>query len=327
MAIRICRPGLLTTIQDLGRFGSQKYGITVSGAMDSLSLRIANVLVGNEESEAALEITLLGPEILFESDCLISITGGNLKPTVDGHLVPMWRPIFLKKGTILKFNTAISGCRAYLAVSGGFNVSNYFGSKSTHLEAEIGGLNGRPLQTEDLIICNGITKTGEKIINSHANNSIKWAVYYKRWFNLNSTQTIRVLKGSEYDYFDANSQKRFLSNPYKITTKSNRMGYNLKGEKIKLQTQHELISEAVTFGTIQVPAQGHPIILMADRQTVGGYPKIAQVITADLPKLGQMKPKDTIYFDMVSLEEAEKLLFEHEKMVDNLKISILSRVY
>lgn len=324
MGIKVLQPGMLATIQDLGRYGLQKFGVIVGGAMDANSLRIANLLVDNSENEGALEVTLFGTTLLFESDELIAITGGNLQPTIDGVKAPMWRPLLVRKGSVLKFGAAISGCRAYVSFSGGIKIPKAMGSKSTYIRAGIGGFKGRKMQKNDVFECNKRTKSGEALFKhlQIKENPLSWAVHYTPFVTFTKTQTIRFIKGSEYERFDNDSLKKFFSTPYTITTHADRMGYRLDGESISLKDPFELLSEGVTFGTIQVPSNGQPIILMADRQTTGGYPKIGQVITADLPSLAQMQTNDQIYFKEVTLEDAQWALIHQEKKINELAFGL-----
>ncbi|MGE6612774.1 biotin-dependent carboxyltransferase family protein [Peribacillus sp. NPDC076916] len=321
MSLRIIKPGLLTSIQDLGRKGFQQHGVIVSGAMDGHSLRIANMLVGNEEGEAALEITLMGPTIKIEKNCLISITGGNLSPTIDNHSVPMWKPILVKKGSILRFEGCKSGCRAHLSVSGGFAIPEVMESKSTYLRAGIGGYMGRALKADDVLEFN----EPSKIIGDRA---FKGSFSFPMWF-VNEKEfmprgkpLIRFIDGSQYESFTDSSKDSFVAGAFKVSNQSDRMGYRLSGPTLELKDNGELLSEAVTNGSVQVPPDGNPIILLADSQTTGGYPKIAQVITADLPIIAQVKPGESIQFSRVNLKEAEKLLLQKERQLKELQVSI-----
>ncbi|RHW37593.1 biotin-dependent carboxyltransferase family protein [Lysinibacillus yapensis] len=326
MSITVLHPGLLATIQDLGRFGSQKYGVIVGGAMDAYSLRIANMLVGNEENEAVLELTILGTSIQFESDHLVAITGGDLQPTIDGETAPMWRPIYIRKGSILKFKSAVSGCRAYLAFAGGIEVPKIMGSKSTYLRAAIGGFNGRALQKGDkLLVGSPNSNISHAFINQLKRNNehFTWSINFTQLLSFPNSFTIRFIRGSEYERFQVSSQQTFQTKQYVITTQADRMGYRLDGETLQLSEQFDLLSEGVTYGTIQVPSSGQPIILMADRQTTGGYPKIGQVITADLPILSQMQPLSKIFFKEATLEKAESLLMEKENILNQIASGIV----
>jgi antagonist of KipI len=325
MTVTVLHAGLLTTIQDLGRYGAQKYGVIVSGAMDSYSLRIANLLVGNEEGEGAIEVTLFGTSLQFEKDQLIAITGADLAANLDGQKAPMWRPVLVRKGSILTFKSGKKGARAYIAFAGGIAIPRAMGSKSTYLRAGIGGFQGRALQKGDTFDCGEMNAIGRsffhqlKAIDEH----FTWSVNYKALINFQQTQTIRVLEGTEFNRFDERSKQSLFEKPYIVTTQADRMGYRLEGTApLSLTEQFELLSEGVTYGTIQVPSNGQPIILMVDRQTTGGYPKIGQVISADLPSLAQLQPMATIQFKKVSLQEAQTVFIKNERLIEDIKRGI-----
>ncbi|MCM3067580.1 5-oxoprolinase subunit C family protein [Priestia flexa] len=320
MSIKVLKPGLLTTIQDLGRTGFQKHGVLVSGAMDTYSLRVANLLVANDEKEACLEMTLMGPTIEFEKDCVIAITGGDLAPSINNEPVHMWKPIYVSKGSTLQFGPCKKGCRAYLAVKGGFLLSPVMNSKSTYLRGELGGYKGRALQANDVI---KFTTSQQQHVEvaSHVHMP-NWYVNFHERLSFEKKPIIRVIKGSQFDLFTKESQQAFSEQAFKVSTQSDRMGYRIAGPELALSEKVELLSEAVTNGSIQVPPDGNPIILLADRQTTGGYPKMAQVITADLPVLAQVKPGESIYFQYITLEEAEQIYLENEKTMKQLACSI-----
>ncbi|PIC65922.1 KipI antagonist [Sporosarcina sp. P21c] len=327
MSINVLNAGLLTTIQDIGRTGSQKFGVLVSGAMDSYSMRIANLLVGNDEREGVLEITLFGTMLRFEEDTLIAITGGDLQTTIDGIPVANWRPVIIKKGSILKFGFAIEGCRAYLAIAGGIDIPVVMGSKSTYLVAGIGGFKGRALQQNDHLSFGQLTESNDKVFTRiEQQGTPDWAVPHHPFISLASTQTIRIMEGTEYQHFDEASKQRLVSEPYVVTPQSNRMGLRLEGQALSLTEKLELLSEGVTFGTIQIPPNGKPIILMADRQTAGGYPKIGQVITADLGSLSQVKPNAELTFKLITHAEAERELIAKEEQINQIKIGIQQKL-
>lgn len=329
MTVRVIRPGLLTSVQDAGRYGFQKHGVIVSGVMDPLAHRIANLLVGNEEAEATLEMTLKGPILEFLEDALISICGGDLSPSVEGTPVPMWKPIFLKKGSVLDFGPCRTGIRAYLAIAGGWDVPLVMNSRSTYLRAGIGGFEGRALKAGDELSAGARTLLGKEMMKRLSGQSAQaaftaaeWGVAQEMVPNYTSAPVIRAIRGNQYDWFTQESQIAFYSQPYKVTPQSDRMGYRLEGPILELTEPMELISEAVAFGSIQVPAEGKPIVLLADRQTTGGYPKIAQIATIDLPLIAQTKPGDTIRFTEISREEAEWLLLDRENQIRQLKTGI-----
>ncbi|MBM7646038.1 antagonist of KipI [Scopulibacillus daqui] len=326
MSFRVVKPGLLTTVQDLGRKGFQQHGVVVSGAMDSYSLRIANLLVGNKDNEAALEMTLTGPTLKIEKDCLIAITGGDLTPSIDGQSVPMWKPVYIKKGRTLKFGPCRSGCRAYLSVSGGFLIPKVMNSKSTYLRGQFGGFKGRALQEGDVIPfnqheCRRNEYKKERFTGPFA--ACNWSVNVEPLLPFTGSPVIRVTKGRQFGGFSGSSHESFAKEAFVVTNQSDRMGYRLSGPLLELENKRELLSEAVTNGSIQVTPDGNPIILLADCQTTGGYPKIAQVITADLPLIAQVKPGESIRFSYVSLEEAEQLYLEKEQHLQQLKTGIL----
>ncbi|CAH0344331.1 biotin-dependent carboxyltransferase family protein [Bacillus sp. CECT 9360] len=327
--ITITKPGLLTSIQDLGRYGFQKFGVIASGVMDPISHRIANLLVGNEENAPTIEITLLGPTIEFNESALISICGGDLSPTIDGKPVRLWRSVLVKKGSTLQFGKCRSGCRAYLAVAGGYVVQSIMQSKSTYLRAEIGGFNGRALQAGDQVSFNPPGELSTKVIQYLARNLSPHAFVQSEWSvasdlipNNKNSPSIQVIKGRQFDLFTKESQNMLFENVFEITSQSDRMGYRLKGSILSLDKAEEMISEAVNFGTIQVPADGNPIVLLADRQTTGGYPKIGQIATVDLPLLAQGKPGDRIRFAELTHEDAELLYLEKEVQMQRLKTGI-----
>lgn len=321
MSIRILRPGLLTTIQDKGRFGFQQQGVIVSGAMDAFALRVANLLVGNAQDEAALEVTLMGPEMRFETDMLISICGGDLSPSVDGHPVPLWRPVYVRSGSTMEFGACKTGARAYMSVAGGFDVPKVMRSRSTYLRAGIGGFEGRALQGGDMLRAGIPSVHAAQYLTRLAGRKEARSFHAADWFVRGDVlpayaknPVIRVIRGRQFDRFAGESQERFLNSGFQVTSQSDRMGYRLKGPILQLKDSEEgeMLSEAVSFGTVQVPSDGNPIVLMADCQTIGGYPKIAQVATVDLPVLAQVKPGETIKFAEISMQEAERLYFERE---------------
>ncbi|KEQ25492.1 5-oxoprolinase subunit C family protein [Paenibacillus tyrfis] len=336
MSMQIVNPGLLTTVQDKGRFGFQRQGVIVSGAMDMFALRAANALVGNEDNAAALEITLMGTVIRFESDSLISICGGNLSSAIEGEPVPLWRPLLIREGSMLEFGPCRSGARAYLAVAGGIDVPPVMHSRSTYLRAGIGGHEGRALKADDRLGCGlpsepaaGYLKARQSALRTRRWLAAEWFMGNEALPAYGNDPVIRVIRGREYDAFTEESQAAFVTRSFRISPQSDRMGYRLQGETLAFKESLETLSEAVSFGTVQVPPEGNPIVLMADRQTIGGYPRIAQVITADLPVLAQAKPGDSIRFAEVSLREAEELYIrkelEFERLTRAIKLYLKAR--
>ncbi|WP_455675753.1 5-oxoprolinase subunit C family protein [Pradoshia sp.] len=310
------KPGLLSTIQDLGRKGYKRYGVISSGAMDQIAHRIANMLVLNEEDDETIEITMTGPEIRFQEDAVIAITGGDLSPSVNGQAVTMYRPLIMKEGDVLSFGRTVQGIRAYLAVHGGFSIEQVMHSASTYLRAGIGGYKGRALKKGDEL------PLKRKIAMEEWELPINWSAESFMSVQNGLAKTIRVIRGAHYNEFTEDSQRVFAENEFTVTPESDRMGYRLEGESLNLKEKTEFISEAVSFGTIQVPADGKPIILMADSQTLGGYAKLAQVASVDRSALAQAKPGDRLKFDIIGLMEAQRLLLEQEQELQILKRGI-----
>lgn len=294
---------MLTTVQDKGRYGYQKYGVTVSGAADSWSMKVANVLIGNEENCAGLEITLLGPQIQFCRDTFISICGGNLGPLLNGRPVPMWQGLRVRCGQLLTFTGRISGCRAYLAVSGGIDVPMVMGSRSTFLRGAIGGVSGGWLKEGD-VLYGGTPPATPRL--TKLDPGCRPVLERKEW-------ELRVIMGPQAHCFTEEALEVFQSREFTVSLNTDRMGIRLEGRPLEHKDGADILSEAVSFGTVQVPAHGQPIILMAESQTTGGYAKIAGVITVDHSFAAQCIPGDKILFRPVTLQFAQRLLIEREK--------------
>ncbi|TDF89782.1 biotin-dependent carboxyltransferase family protein [Paenibacillus piri] len=329
MTIHVQKPGLLTTLQDSGRYGYQQYGVIVSGAMDRFAHKTANLLVGNEETEASLEITIIGPALYFETPALISICGSDLSPKIDGMPVPLWRPVYIKAGATVQFGSSREGCRCYLAVSGGIDVPRQMNSYSTYLRAGLGGFQGRALKENDRLSIKPITKLGAKMMERLGGNardaafgSVSWRVSFELMPAYEANPEIRVIPGAQYPLFDPASLENLFATEFKVQPQSDRMGYRLAGKPIHMREPKEMLSEPVTFGTVQVPPDGNLIVLMADRQTTGGYPKVAQVISADLPLLAQAQIGSSIRFRLVDLREAQEAYLMTELNLNFLKKSI-----
>jgi antagonist of KipI len=276
--------------------------------MDSYSLRVANVLVGNSLAEACLEITLGGVNLRTTEDVCIAITGADLNPHIQEKKVPMWSSFVWKKDTLLTFRGAPSGVRSYLAVQGGFRIPSILGSKSTYAPAKLGGYKGRPLQRGDQlqVLSQKCVPLKRKLPSS----------YIPRY---SKEKEVRVILGPHNYYFLKEGVRTFLSSEYVVSRELNRMGMRLSGEFIAYETKAAMAPQAVTFGTIQVPSNGQPIIMLADRQTTGGYPQIATVIAVDHPILAQSLSQDILMFQEVTLQEAQKLAKEQEDFFLQLK--------
>ena len=333
MSLFIRHPGLLTTVQDLGRTGYQKDGIVVSGAMDAPALRVANLLVGNAENTAGLEITLRGPRIRFDADHLIALTGAQLSPTLNGQPGAQNRLVWVAAGTELAFGAPAAGTRAYLAVAGGLAITPVLGSQSTYLRAGFGGWHGRALQPGDRLPTNAPTLLSQQLGQALAGRAPQAAWVQAGWTPgpalcpaPRPAPVIRAIAGPEYEQFSSVSQRAFWAQPFVVSPEADRMGYRLQGSALERKTQTELLSGAVTFGTVQVPAGGQAIVLLADHQTTGGYPRLAQVITADFPALAQARPGQALRFQQVSLAEAQALYLVQERRLLALKRAVAFKV-
>lgn len=325
MTLKVIKPGLLTTVQDLGRSGYQQYGVSAGGAMDTFALRAANLLVANEPDAAALEMTLQGPVLELEKDAWIAVCGADMGAKVNEENLPLWRPVFVKAGTRLSFGAARLGCRAYLAVSGGFKVPEVLGGRGTYLRAQFGGFAGRPLMEGDRLETGDSILAPVKMDRDRPYDACRWYVSPHIFPAYGTDPIVRVVKGPEYEWFRPDSREMLLKERYRIRPESDRMGYRLDGPALEYDTDAVMLSEAVTAGTIQVPPDGKPVVLMADRQTTGGYARIATVIQVDLPVLAQLKPGDSLEFQLVSREEAERLYIAYEAEMSGLKLGILTK--
>jgi len=321
--ITIRKAGLLTTVQDLGRVNYLSQAVPFSGAMDSLSARIANIALGNDEDCAVIEFTQSGASLFTGSDALLAFSGDGAYLTTDDRRLPSDRLVFIPAGTSLYLEHNKSGSRSYLAIAGGWDVPKVLGSRSTYLTAKIGGLEGRCLAENDRLHGTGkLTPAAEVIFNSLQGPIIKypnWCVA-RELFLPERGNAIRVMPGREIDWFTQSSRNGFLSQTYTIGNNSNRMGYHLEGVSINRLRKDELLSTAVTPGTIQVTNDGSLILLMADCQTTGGYPRIAQVAAVDMPLCAQLKPGDSVSFKELSWKEAEKLYIK--LMQDLAKVTL-----
>lgn len=310
MTMHILKPGMLSSFQDEGRTGHQPLGVSVVGAMDQRAHRLANILVGNETDCASLEITLTGPTLQFTQACCLALCGADLSPMLNGKPVAMNRPLVIRPQDTLQFGAKKHGTRAYLAVHGGFAIPDVLGSQSTYLRSHFGGWHGRALKRgDDIPLLRPLKEIGKDGNGLEALALALWSVkLYLPGVIAGSTRArIRLIKSQQWDEFTSASREALLNAPFRISPDSERMGYRLQGPEVLMTKPRQMISEATTFGTIQVPAGGQPIVLMADRQTTGGYPKIAYVATVDLPLLAQMGPGDIMQFELVALEAAQAL--------------------
>ena len=306
----VMQPGAYTTIQDGGRFDYQQYGVPICGVVDSFAYRVANALVGNSQGQAVLEATVFGPTLKVLNQGLIAVTGGNLSPFLNNAPLPMWESVTIRPGDMIQFKGVKGGCRAYIAVAGGIDVPIVMGSRSTYVAGKIGGIDGRPLAAGDRLNKEeGITKAGNRVPSNLIptySNSIE----------------IRVILGPQDDYFSEGIEK-FFTSTFKVSDKADRMGYRLEGDMIMHRdgVEKSIISEPSVPGGIQVPPDGQPIILLVE-QTVGGYTKIATIISPDIGKVGQAKPGDQTYFKQVDIEEAHRILKVEEEKIESIKASL-----
>lgn len=307
--IETIEPGLLTTVQDEGRWGYQAFGMPVAGAMDRYACRIANLLAGNRKEAAVLEMTMLGGTFAFERECLVSVCGADMRPSLNGMELSNWSSFFAPAGGVLAFHYAESGCRTYLAVHGGIDTPPVLGSRSTYTRALVGGMEGRPLKTGDRL----------RIGRDFATRSMPAVLPEKFIPRYAAEQTLRVLLGPQDDMFTPEGVGTFLRSEYLVSNEADRMGYRLEGPKIEHAGKADIISDALPEGAVQVPAHGMPIVMMADRQTTGGYPKIAVVIGPDLSRLAQKRPGDPLLFRACSDEEALAALRREERLYFELQ--------
>jgi biotin-dependent carboxylase-like uncharacterized protein len=301
----VIKPGMLSSFQDAGRHGHQPLGISVVGAMDQRAHRLANILVGNDAQTASLEITLTGPTLKFKEPCCIALSGADLSATLNGQTVALNRPLIVRPQDELAFGARKHGTRCYLAVHGGFALTPVLGSTSTYLRSHFGGWHGRALQKGDEIALARPLKN--KSLEAVAMELWAIKIYLPAAIADSSRQRIRLIKSALWNDFTPESCVALLTETFRVSPDSERMGYRLTGTPLLMSKPRQLLSEATTFGTIQVPAGGQPIILMADRQTTGGYPKMAYVATVDLPLLAQRAPGDALKFEAITLERAQEL--------------------
>jgi biotin-dependent carboxylase-like uncharacterized protein len=306
-AFKILNPGLFTTIQDLGRFGYLKYGVPISGAMDTFSFVAANLLVANNPNDACLEITLIGPELQALARTQVAITGGLASPKINGQNVPMWETLDVQEGDIISFGKIVKGCRLYFSIRGGVNTPLVLGSRSTYVRGMLGGLNGRQLKTGDMI---------EVFAKPHLETRLSMSEELMPQFT--GRFMMHVILGPQSDMFTEKGMQTFLSNSYKVTSEADRMGYRLEGPTIEHKSKAEIISDALLPGAVQVPRGGKPIMIMRDAQTTGGYPKIAVVVSPDVSLLGQARPGDIVEFSRITIKQAREKALEYYKLLKNL---------
>ncbi|MEO6687743.1 MAG: biotin-dependent carboxyltransferase family protein [Dokdonella sp.] len=341
MSVVVLKAGLLTTLQDRGRCGLAAIGVGHAGPMDDVAFRLANALVGNAETAAALEISVLGPRLCFETDATIALTGARFDMSIDAQAAPSWQSAHITAGSVLEVGSAQRGARAYLAVAGGFAVDAVLGSRATDVNAGLGPLDGRPLAAGDRLAIassmsmashpratapNGPIRTIEGSSVKPRRPSSTWSLDPRPWFDTDADHPIRLIRGAHWDALDAPSRVALFAQAFRIGADSNRVGYRLDGPRLALGATLELISEAVAFGTLQLPPNGYPIALMAEHPTTGGYPRIGQVAAIDLPRLAQRRPGDHVRFVEIGIDEAQTRYLARERELACLLDVIATRI-
>jgi biotin-dependent carboxylase-like uncharacterized protein len=306
------KPGMFTTIQDKGRYGYLRFGVPVSGAMDTFSMVVANALVGNDAGCACLETTLIGPELQALTEIQIAICGGNCAPLINGHHVSMWRTLNICEGDNLSFGSMESGCRAYVAVRGGIDSPLLLGSRSTYVRGGFGGIDGRQLKTGDII-------KSLRVPALDAEYSLPEELTPRFPHDL----LVQVIQGPQAGTFTDEGAETLLSGSYKVTSDADRMGYRLEGPPIEHKDKADIVSDALLPGAVQVPGNKQPIIIMKDAQTTGGYPKVAVVATFDLDVLGQAKPTDRVQFSKTTVKRAHENLKQYRLLLDKLAAELM----
>jgi len=334
--IRVLAPGLLTTVQDGGRPGHAASGVGRAGAMDPVALRIANLLVGNAEDAAALEITLRGPRLRFDDDALVAITGAEIDAVCGEQPLPAWRPVLVRAGSDIAFGGMPRGARACLAIAGGITLPLVLGSRSTDVNAGIGPF-PRPLAANDALpcapaprnLCGGLWRVldapGRKTRRPKI-AATSWSVDPENWFDYASERPIRAIAGTHFEMLDVDSRRRLFGADFRIGIDSNRVGCRLEGPALALRTKLELISTGVANGTVQLPPAGTPIVLAAEGPTTGGYPRVAHVIAVDHGHLAQRRPGDVVRFAQTDLEDAQMRYIERERALARLAMYVRERL-
>jgi len=320
MSVTVIRPGLASTFQDFGRHGYQHLGMPVGGAMDQRAHQLANLIAGNEHDMATLEVTLLGPVLRFDAPACIALAGADLGPMINGEPAPMGRPLVLSAGDLLSFGQRRGGVRCYIAWHGGMALPEILGSQSTWLRGRLGGFQGRALRKGDVLPLN--TPLRAEARQALADELAGIAIYLPSTLAHNPRPRLRVMRGPHTGLFTDEALDTLFDSDYRIANQSDRMGYRLQGPALSLRENRQLLSEGATFGSLQVPPDGQPIVLMADRQSVGGYPKIGHLASVDLPQLAQSMPGDVLRFEEITLAHAQQLDNLREQALERLRGSL-----
>jgi antagonist of KipI len=316
MSYTVLKPGLLTTVQDQGRPGLQRHGIPVGGAVDAFAARVANALVGNDDTAAVLEMALQGPDVRAEKDGLVALCGAGLEMRIGGQEVPSDRPIAVAAGEVLTFAARRTGARAWLAFAGGLDVPVVQGSRSTYVRGRMGGYEGRPLIAGDMLRTGAPAEWAVLLgrqLRASGRRHATWSVRPETLGRLEAGAGVRVVRGPEWELFTPQSQHTLFNSSYVVTKDADRMGMRLEGAGLALQAPREEISSGMNVGVVQVPPSGQPIVLLVGRQSVGGYPRIAAVASVDLGQLAQFKPGDRATFREITVGQAHQLLLDRER--------------
>src|SRR5215510_9334004 len=317
MTAVVTRAGFLSSVQDLGRTGFRQFGVSTSGALGPFALRVANLLVGNDEGAAGLEITLGGLHLRFEDERIVAWCGGEFNVRIGSQSLPAGHVAHVHAGDELKFGRAQIGCRCWLAISGGIDVAIVLGSRSTDLRAKFGGLEGRTLRDGDLLPLGNPPGSPPPAAGISA-----WTAPYDWASPASPEANLRFVRGVDWDRFNVSTLQRLTSEAFTVSPDSDRMGVRVDGPELKREDEIDLISEAVAPGTIQVPPSGKPILLLGDCQTIGGYPKIAHVFTVDLAMAAQLRAGDHVRLAEVSLADAHSLLFKRERNFERFRVGL-----
>lgn len=330
MSVHVVAPGLLTTLQDLGRHGYAHLGVATSGAMDSTALRLANILVNNAQNAAVLEITLRGPRLRFDHDSLIALTGADCEARNSGLPLPRWRPVAIKAGAEIEMRAMRHGARAYLAVSGGFDLPPILGSRSSDVNAGLGPLPRALVAGDCLTVGAGAKESCRALFGqldaTRAVAATRWSLNSEPWFESGDRRPVRIIAGSHFGALDAFSRAALVTHSFRIGADSNRVGFRLEGIPLALLQPIEMISTGVVTGTIQLTPSGVPIALTAESATTGGYPRIAHIAMVDQPRFAQLRPGDAVRFALVDRDAASRYFFAQEQALEKLEHTIAYRL-
>ncbi len=321
--IEVLEPGLLTSVQDRGRFGHAALGVGHAGPMDRVCARLANALVGNPENAALLEITLAGPHLRFNQDAVIALTGADFDAHIDDQPLLTWRLQTVSTGSTVAIAAARRGTLGYLAIAGGIAVTPVLGSAATDINAAIGPFEGRALRRGDQLPIGVATPQ----LTLPVRHQQPWSLDPRPWFDEHADQPLHLIAGPDIDALDDVSRTALFAEPFRVSARSNRVGYRLDDVSLSLRIPVERISEPIAAGTLQLPSGGQPIVLMAEHPTSGGYPRIGQVANVDLARLAQRRPGDRVRFAAISLDEAQTRYLEREREVANLITAIAERLH